>query len=437
MKDLPDGPAISGMDLLQIFMSNPFPFLKECYEKYGDMFTLNLGTFGIDEYQASGAWVFLCDADLLKILFKTNSDIISAGKANDIQFQQLIPKEAMVFLDGPRHIDRRKILAKEIQNNGKIREYTAAMYQTIKNHIKTLPAHETFALTPVLRNISSDIMGDMIFGTAAKEDVACINARLSKLGDPTLPLEEKRDLVAGCGNTIKKIIDEHQSCPHLADKGKNNVFNVLMNAFTEDKILTERDVNAELMAFMVGGADTTGNTMAWIFAWIFLNPDVLAKIQHELQQVCTNEPPTSEDFDKLDYLEAVIKEGCRLSALLNNSSARLLLQPLELGGYLLPTGTMVVSCPYVIHTRADYYPDPMAFKPERFIGVNPDPFKWLLYGGGIRRCIGMAFALYEMKVVIATLLQQCKFEPVNISTDVELQGSFFAPKGSVAVKLNA
>jgi cytochrome P450 len=137
----------------------------------------------------------------------------------------------------------------------------------------------------------------------------------------------------------------------------------------------------------------------------------------------------------MPYLDAVIHETTRLCPLFFTTTPRLLISPLPIGDYLLPAGTIVASTMNVIHTRPDYYPDPLTFRPERFIEHKPDPYRYIFFGGGIRRCPGMGFALYEIKVILATLLHSCQLEAVEVTTERERHGSFFAPRGSLAVKL--
>jgi cytochrome P450 family 110 len=189
---------------------------------------------------------------------------------------------------------------------------------------------------------------------------------------------------------------------------------------------------------ILAGVDTSASTMAWVTAQILSRPAIFAKVRQELHQVLGSGQTgqtSAEQFDQMPYLDAVIHETTRLCPLLFTTTPRLLIQPLQMGDFLLPQGTMVASCMNVIHTRPDYYPDPLSFRPERFIETKPDPYRYIFFGGGIRRCPGMAFALYEMKVIIATILHSCTFELLDVSTVAERQGSFFAPKGSISVKL--
>ena len=432
MKYLPDGPTMNGLELLNLFMTNPFPFLRDCYAKYGDMFTLELGDFGISQLGASGKWVFLCNADYLKILFKTNSAVQLAGAANRIQFMELMPSDGSVMMDGDEHLARRKVLSKLVQGEKKIRGFAEAIRDIVDAEIKSFPSEQSFQLTPSFRRISGEVMRHLTFGSVATDDTAQASHLVSQFGDPSIPPEGKKQLVNDCLNVFDNMMS---ACPHAAATADDNsVYSVLMNASRNDKVLDAAAVRAELLVVMLGGVDTTASTMAWIVARIMNDPVVFAKVQDELKRVFADHEPSAEDYDQLIYLDAVILETCRISPLLMNSSARLLIQPLEIDGYMIPAGTMLVSCMHIIHTREDYYPEPCSFKPERFVGINPDPYKHVYFGGGIRRCLGMAFALYEMKVVVATLLHRCRFTAVDVSVEPELQGSFFGPKGSLEVK---
>lgn len=434
MKELPDGPNTATEDLFPIFMSNPFPFLKQCQASYGDMFTLALGDFGITEFQTSGKWVFLANADYLKVLFKAGNTVQLAGRANQIQFQKLLPEEGSVMLDGPAHLERRRMLSKLLQGGDKIRSFTDAMCNIVIDEIKQFPADREFELSANFRHISSVVMRHLTFGDANDDDIAKITYNVSQFGDPTIPPDQKKGLVTECLHAADQII---RKCPHASAASDDSAFSVLMNSWQNEKKLEKADLEAELLVIMLGGVDTTASTMAWIMAQLYSHPEAMDKVMAELESVFGDGALTADKFDQLTYLDAVIHETCRLSPLLMNSSARLLIQPLEIDGHLLPAGTMVVSCMHLIHMREEYYPEPGAFKPERFVGTNPDPFRHVYFGGGIRRCLGMAFALYEMKVVIATLLLKSRLEPVTITTEPELQGSFFAPRGSLGVKLGA
>lgn len=432
---LPDGPALEGPQLFEAFFANPATFLHGCYETYGDLFTLNLGTFNIDRFGASGAWVFLCDADHMKTVFRTAG--ILAGAANAIQFQQLFPPEASVMLDGPEHLERRRTISRLMQGEKKLRSFTDTIHRLVLDEVRRFPPAESFTLAPRLGRIVGEVMRHLSFGPIANDDTARIGDLVADLGCPAHSTEERLKIIADCGDVLLKMKGEHEACPHATSDEPTTLFSLLMLAQENGASLQDRQIIAEMVTLLVGGSDTTATTLTWVMAWLLSNESVLAQVQDEIQRVLGDRAPRAEDIDQLEYLDAVIKEACRLSPMLPTSAARLLREPLVLGEYCLPAGTILASCPSVIHTRPDYYENPLEFDPTRFIGVAPDPHRWLPFGGGIRRCIGMTFALYEMKLIVASILQSTRFEPVDVRTTAASQGSFFGPAGGVGVRVGA
>src|SRR5207253_10580145 len=161
--------------------------------------------------------------------------------------------------------------------------------------------------------------------------------------------------------------------------------------------------------------------------------EVGAKIEAEIESVSGGGPILTEHLPKLEYLQAVIDETHRARPIMPIGGARRLAAPFEVGGYLLPPSTTVVNCMYLVHRRPDIYPDPEKFLPERFIGKRSDPYQWTPFGGGVRRCLGMTFALFEMKLVLATVLSQTRLRIENANAAVKRRGFFMVPEGGPRV----
>lgn len=432
MKEFPAGPLKSQPELVDIFLNNPFPNLEKWYKEYGDMFTLEIGNLGVERYPTNGKWVFLVSADLMKTVYKTNSSVIMAGPARDILHYNIHSRDGSLLLDGPRHIERRKILGKLIQGEKKIRDFTPTVLRLTQEAIAAFPRDKPFEMTTIFRKLSCDIMTEITFGELDMDEVETINSNISRFGDPSLTREVKKGMMGQCHQALSDLVD---TCPYPTGDADNSVCSVLLDSCRFDKQISEADVKGELFTVMLAGVDTTACTMAWIMVQLLKNPPVFEKVMQELNEVFADGGLCAENFDKLPYLEAAIHEVGRISPVIAVGSIRLVMQPLELGEYTLPAGTIIINCQHLIHNREDYYPEPHLFQPERFLNSTPDPYKHVFFGGGIRRCLGMQFALYEMRVVIATMLYECQFEQVNVSDVPELQGSFFAPKGNVTLRL--
>jgi cytochrome P450 len=432
---LPHGPEMAMEDLFQIFVSNPFPFLKDCHEKYGDMFTLPMGNFGVDEYGASGSWVIVSDPEHLKQLYKAKPEVFLAGAANDIQFMRMMPKQGSVILDGPEHKERRDILRPLLTGRKIIESFTGIIVSVTKRELAKHADGQTFELAECFQRITGEIMRFLNFGEAVNSNTDLIAEKLREFGVPELTPPEKRAIVEDCQRVVGDIYDDYAKCLHAKQVYQNSAIQTLVEGNEDQPKLTEIQFLSELVVLLVAGTDTTATTLTWMMAWMFSDRDVLEKVLNEIASVFGDKEPQAEDFKQLTYLDAVIWESCRRSPMIFTTSARLLRDTLNIGEYQLPAGTMVVNSPYLTHTDAANYADPFVFDPKRFLTDKPDPFKMLHFGGGVRRCIGVDFALYEMKVIAATMLHQTRFKTVEISTEPEMRGGFFAPKGGVKVAI--
>jgi cytochrome P450 len=178
--------------------------------------------------------------------------------------------------------------------------------------------------------------------------------------------------------------------------------------------LTDRELRDELVTLLVAGHETTATSLAWTLERITRAPEVLARL---------------EDDPDGEYLDAVIKESLRLRPVVP-AVARKLAEPVELGGYELPEGVFIVPSIYLTHRRPDIYPDPLAFKPERFLENPPSNTEYLPFGGGVRRCLGASFAQFEMKIVLGTILRHARVRaPRARAESVTRRSITFAPSG--------
>jgi cytochrome P450 len=192
-------------------------------------------------------------------------------------------------------------------------------------------------------------------------------------------------------------IAERRADPDLASR--EDILSLLVAArFDDGSRMEDRELRDQLMTLLMAGHETTATALAWAFDLLFRAPDKLRRLREEV------------DDDGHDYLDAVIEETLRVRPVVPFVGRQLLVGA-ELGGYGLPAGTVVMPAIYLTHTRADLYPDPYAFLPERFLDGGPETYTWIPFGGGTRRCIGGAFAQLEMRVVLATILRRADLRP--------------------------
>jgi cytochrome P450 len=436
MMQLPPGPEMGSEDLPSDFFINPFPYLRQCLQKYGNLFTLPLGDFGVSEFGASGQWVFVTHENDLKTLYKAKSDTCLAGKANYIQFARLLPFDGSFILDGSEHGQRRRLLSKLIQGDKNIHKFTNDIIQVMGREMANFPKDKVFDLLGCFQNVIRQVMGHMNFGAEDGPAVHQISEKMRQFVQRGLSYQGKLQIIDDCTDLVGDVVADFKKCPHVHQR--ESVLSTLVNAQEGEKGLTDTQLQAELVSLLAAGYTPTATSLAWIVAQLFSAPKVYAKTLAEIHHVLNDKQIIhAADFEQLPYLDAVILETCRISPQIFTSSARLLIEPLQIGAYTLPVGTMVANCPYLIHTRQEHYERPLIFDPERFVGKSPDPYKHVFYGGGNRRCLGAEFTLYAMKVVIALLLWKTNLEPVDLCLVPEMQGFLFGPKGGVKVRMKS
>ncbi len=446
---LPPGPSLTDTggrqeDLLDRFFSNPFDFLKQCQDTYGDIFTVPLGDFGVDGYEASGQWVFLTHPEHIKALFGADTDACVGGQANDIQFMKLMPRAGSVVIDGPEHIERRRALGDLVVGKQKLDRFTAMMEaEAIKSfeRAERTAKGNTLQLASVFRELSNNIMERATFGNDTGSDTEEIKQHLNHFGDIGATSTDKEAIIGRCLAKVDSYIDARTGagCPVSAQNQEASSYISLLKGLSADserwQSLSQPTLRDELVTMLLGGADTTATTLSWVLAWLVKNSETMKTLVAEVDELLGEGSLAEQDIESLPFLDAVVKESSRISPMLFNSSARLLKQPLALDGYKIPAGTIVANCAYLVHHRADIYSAPESFTPQRFLTSKPNSYQWIPFGGGVRRCIGMGFAIHEIKIALATLLRSYVLQDEGVSTQAEMQGSFFGPAGGIPVKL--
>jgi cytochrome P450 family 135 len=195
---------------------------------------------------------------------------------------------------------------------------------------------------------------------------------------------------------IFEEIADRREAPDLEDR--DDVLSLLLLARDEQgEPMSDRELRDELVTLLVAGHETTATGLAWTFDLLLHHPRVLGRLRDELAQ------------GGEEYLDAVVKEALRLRTVVPGIGRVVRGEPFELGGYTIPPGTEINPSIAVTHRRADRYPAPFDFRPERFLGDNaPDTYTWIPFGGGTRRCLGASFALQEMRVVTRRILARAE-----------------------------
>jgi cytochrome P450 len=257
-----------------------------------------------------------------------------------------------------------------------------------------------------MQAITLEVILRAVFGVRDGERMDRFRERIPRLADATsllawLPFMDQdlgrlsptarfRRAREGVDELIYAEIADRRREP---DRGED-VLSLLLTARHEDgSSMSDVELRDELMTLLTAGHETTATGLSWAFERLMRTPRVMARLVASL--------------DDDEYVDAVVKETLRVRPVIADV-VRLLTCDTEVGGYLLPAGTLVLPAIAAVHARADLYPEPEEFRPERFIDGQPEPYAWIPFGGGVRRCIGASFAQMEMRVVLREVLRRVR-----------------------------
>jgi len=422
---MPPRPDLSNFMMSVGFMLTPTRFLDDCRERCGDYFTLRPA--------ADRELVITADPAAVKQVFTGDPKLLYAGEGN-ITLAPILGSASVLLLDGDEHLRQRRLLLPPFHGE-RMRNYGTVMEEVAERHIAGWPRERRFAVLPSMQAITLEIIMRAVFGFEDTERRERIGDPLRRLLDmvgsrPRVvmmaltagrsgPLSPWRQFAAAREQADELLYAEiraRRADPHGADG--DDIFSMLLAARDPDgQPLTDDELRDELMTLLVAGHETTATALAWALELLSRNPEALAKLVDD------------ERAGGGDYLDAVIKETLRLRPVVP-AVVRRLQAPMEFGGWELPAGVNIAPSIYLMHRRPDLYPDPLAFRPERFLGDDPPgTYEWIPFGGGVRRCLGASFAMFEMKVVLRAALKAVRLraEPGRRPEGVTRRAITFAP----------
>ena len=402
---LPKGPGgVMGLTTLQWFR-RPYAFLDECKAKYGDTFTFRL--LGLPPL------VVFSNPEDVKTVFLDDGETLAAGKFNR-SLAPLLGNSSVLMADGREHVRKRKLLLPPFHGERMFR-YGADMIDITEKAIAKLPRGDAFALHEVMQDITLEVIIRTVFGFAAGpafDEMVQRTKRILELGAwPPLLLPFMQHELGGRTRfgkfmtAVRKadegIYEEIRRRRREGDRGAD-ILSLLLDAKDDaGKVPAESELRDELVTLLVAGHETTATALTWAFRWLLAQPSTYADLRAAVDALGVN--PSAEAISKCELLDATAREALRLVPVIP-LVGRVLEKPMSLGGYELPAGVAVVCSIYLAHRRSEAYPNPAEFDPRRFLGKKFSAYEFYPFGGGVRRCIGMAFSLYEMKIVLARFL---------------------------------
>lgn len=413
---LPTGPK--SLPIWQMFhwITNPFSFMHDCTREYGDCFTARLG-------ENFGPIVFFSHPQALQTILTSDDSRVfdTPGELNGL-FEPFLGTQSVIGLSGDRHRRMRQLMMPPFHGE-RMRSYGQLISDITDEVIRGWTVNRPFSVHKSMQKISMKVILKAVFGLAEGQRYQqlekLLGAMLDEMSNPLsvsllyLPIL-RRDLgpLSPWGNFVRKReqidqiiyaeIAERRSSP---DSSRTDILTLLMSARDEaGEPMTDAELRDELMTLLVAGHETTATALTWALYWVHRFSTVRAQLLQELEKLGSSPDPNA--LSRLSYLNAVCCETLRIYPVGMLTFPRIVRLPVTVMGHSLEPGTVLVGSIYLTHHREDLYPEPDRFKPERFLEGQFSPFEYLPFGGGNRRCIGMAFAQFEMKVVLSRILSQ-------------------------------
>lgn len=387
------------------FWSRPLAFLERCRSRYGRRFTIRL--------PFSPPFVMLASPEEIKQVFTAPADVLHPGSGARV-LEPVVGRNSVILLDEQAHMEQRRLMLPAFHGE-RIERLGALVQEVTDRAVASWPTVGPLRLHERLQSLTLEIILRAVFGLDPGPRMDALRDGLGEMlrfGDkpisvmPPAPdglvarMAERVGPFAAfvrqqreADRLIFELIDERRRQPEERD----DVLAMLLDARHENgSRMSDQELRDELMTLLVAGHETTASTLAWCFDRLSRDTEVVKRLRQGSDE----------------YVTATIQESLRCRPVLPNVAPRLVVTPIEVGGWLYPAGACLVPNAYLVHHDPDIYPDPYAFRPERFLDTAPGTYSWIPFGGGRRRCLGASFAMLEMKIVLRTLVAQRDLEPL-------------------------
>ena len=394
---LPPGPREpSALQTLE-WIARPTVFLRRCAAAHGEAFTLRLA---FDD----GPLVLVWHPDAVRDVFAADPAVLRRGESPG-PLRPVAGQRSILFADGAEHLRIRRLMLPPFHGE-RMRGYRQVVAEVAEEALDRWAAGRPVELLGEMQALTLEVILRAVFGVRDERLAADIRGTLGlatslprlaamalaprDLG-PRSPWGAFMRRMAVVDEQLRALIERRR-----AEGGGDDILASLLEARDADgNALPDEEVRDHLVTLLAAGHETTAGALAWAVERLARRPDVMARLRE----------------GDGDWLEAVVKETLRVRPVLT-VAPRKLAAPLEVGGRVLPAGAHVAPCIYLVHRRADIYPDPGAWRPERWLGDGaPDGAAWIPFGGGVRRCLGAAFATMEMQEVLRAVAARWELEP--------------------------
>jgi cytochrome P450 len=417
-------------------------FYEEAFRECGDIFATRI--------PGLGDWVYVCSPDLVKAMLEAPPNVLAGGDIEAFSLAHVLGHGATSHLDGPAHQERRAITCPYLSAQRSLR-HVDDIRRIAERRVAEWPLGQPFPLVLELQKIALEVLIEVFFSAAAPEKVRRIaglyesfsfkGLRSPTVSHPTLQI----DLPGSPWRRVRKrqrevfavFSQEIEARLAAVDRAEADdlVLGMARARLGDGSQLSREVILAEILELLFQGHELTGDSMTWTLGELVAHPQVLARLRQELDSVVGEEGIRSPDLARLPYLAAVVYEGLRRRPTNLSTSVRRVKQPFELGGYLLPEGTLVTICYPALSVREDLFPNPGSFDPDHFYGKQFPADVWSPFGGGPHACTGQDLALVVMKAALATIVRKAELKLAQDEVRPVRNAYYYEPNKGLLVTL--
>ena len=428
---LPPEPPQSPLMQTMAWIFRPLAFMARNRERIGDAFSVHFVGF-------ERPMVLISDPAAVKALYTERRNGLPPGRS--FQLEPVLGARSVLLLEGDEHIARRRLMLPPFHGE-RMRSYEGVVEEIVTAEIDSWPLRSEFPIHARMQAVTLEVILRAVFGVGDGPRLDRLRLLLRDLlvetGSARLqltslvarrrgrdPLATVRARLAQVDEALFAEIAEHRLRPDLAER--DDILSMLMTARFEDGSgMDDKELRDQLMTLLLAGHETTATALAWTFDLLLRHPVELGLLRGSLEN--------GEDA----YLKATISESLRLRPVVPLAGRRLAAD-LVTDDLELPAGTDVTAAIWLTHTDPKLYPDPFAFRPERFLEAAPDTYAWIPFGGGIRRCLGAAFAEFEMRIALREILLRCELHKVDPRPErTGRRNITFSPRAGTPVVLDS
>ena len=403
---IPPGPRTPGLVQLVAYARDPLGFLSTLQRRHGDIFSVRFPYFG--------RIVYVARPDLVKALFTGDPAVFHAGEANATVLEPALGPNSVLTLDDAPHMRQRKLLLPPFHGE-RVQRYGELIAAVTRREMESWPVGEPFAMRDHTQRITLAVIMRAVFGVHDE-------ARLARFEGLIDDFARRVGLIAsipplrrnfGSFSPWARFVRSRQALDafiyeeialrraEAGEEERDDVLSLLLGARDEEgEPMSDEELRDEMVTVLGAGHETTATGLAWAVERLTRNPEVLAQLRDSIA--------AGEE----DYLNATVKETLRSRPVIVDVG-RKLTAPATIGGYELPGGSFVLAAIAALHYREDTFPEPERFRPERFLDEKTDNYAWIPFGGGVRRCIGAAFAEYEMRTILREFVTGAELEAAD------------------------